>query len=129
MPTRLLVDTHVLLWIAAGDDRLGPIARGALERAEHLVYVSAVTAWEIAIKRALDKLDAPEELEELFDAYRLTPLAVTVEHAMAVEHLPRHHRDPFDRMLVAQARCEGLTIVSNDARLAAYDVPYLSATR
>ena len=128
MSTSLLLDTHVLLWVATRDARLGPRARDAIRDGSTTVCVSAVTAWEIAIKRGLGKLQAPGDVMELVRFYRFSALDVTIDHALGVEHLPNHHRDPFDRLLVSQARSEGLTLVSNDARLAAYDVPYLSAT-
>lgn len=129
MPTSLLLDTHVLLWIATRDDRLGPRARDAIREGATTVYVSAVTAWEIAIKRGLGRLEAPGDVMELVRYYRFDTLDVTIDHALGVEALPLHHRDPFDRLLISQARLEGSTLVSNDVRLAEYDVPYLSATR
>lgn len=127
MPKSLLIDTHVLLWVAMRDSRLGPTASAALRDGRRLVFVSAATAWEIAIKRRLGKLDAPTNYTELLAFYRFSPLDITTEHALAVETLPDHHRDPFDRILVAQAHVEGLTLVSRDARLAAYGVSYLDA--
>lgn len=87
--------------------------------------VSAATAWEIEIKRALGKLSAPEDLPEALAAGGYRPLAVSVHHALAAGRLPPHHRDPFDRMLVAQAVVEGLTIVTGDKRIRGYDVPVL----
>jgi len=128
-PTSLLLDTHVLLWIATRDRRLGRSAADAIRDGGTVVYVSAASAWEIAIKRALGKLDAPTDLGAVLRAYRFTALDVTIDHGLGVEALPPLHRDPFDRMLVAQARTEDLTLVSDDARLAAYDVRYMSATR
>ncbi len=89
----------------------------------NVVFVSAATAWEIAIKRALGKLTTPEDayMAELH-AHRFTPLNITTEHALAVEKLPPHHIDPFDRMLVAQAQEEQLTLVTRDKRLGLYSV-------
>jgi len=127
--TSLLLDTHVLLWVATRDDRLGPRARDAIRDGTTTVFVSAVTAWEIAIKRALGKVEVPGDVMELVRFYRFDALDITIDHALGVEALPSHHRDPFDRLLVSQARSEGLTLVSNDARLAEYDVSYLPATR
>ena len=125
----LLLDTHVLLWIAAGEDALGPRAKEAIAVGRRMVFVSAASAWEIAIKARLGKLDAPNDLGEMLDHYRFTPLDVTTRHAMAVRTLPDLHRDPFDRMLVAQARTEGLTLVSHDPQVLAYEVASLPATR
>ncbi len=89
-------------------------------RSSTLVYVSAATTWEIEIKRALGKLNAPENLEGELSASHFVPLAITVAHSVAAAKLPRHHDDPFDRMLIAQASLEGLTLVTSDRRLEGY---------
>lgn len=124
----LLIDTHVLLWVLDDDTSLSPAAHAAITDGRNVVFVSAATAWEIAIKKALGKLHAPTEgyLDEL-RRHRFTPLDITTEHALAVESLPPHHTDPFDRMLVAQARVEKLTLVTRDFRLQAYAVPIIRA--
>lgn len=121
----LLLDTHVLLWALSNDAKLGGPARDAITDGSTLVFVSAATAWEIAIKKALGKLEAPDTYPEALRRYRFTPLDISSEHALAVEQLPPHHHDPFDRLLVAQAQLEGLTLVTHDARLGAYDVKVL----
>lgn len=123
----LLLDTHTLIWVFTGDEGLSVRARGAIRDGRNLVYVSAATAWEIAIKRAPGKLKAPDNLQEGLERYRFASLDISLEHALAVERLPAHHRDPFDRMLVAQARVEGMTLVTRDSRIKAYDVPILEA--
>lgn len=123
----LLLDTHVLLWVASGDARLSSAARHVIRDGRRMVYVSAATAWEISIKKALGKLRAPDDYFAALERYRFTPLDIGTDHALAVEHLESHHADPFDRMLVAQAICEGLRLVTADARLKAYDVPLLEA--
>jgi len=123
----LLLDTHVLLWIAAGEDVLGRRARTAIADARRPVFVSAASAWEIAIKSALGKLDAPEDYLAMLEHYRFTSLDVTSEHALAVRELPNCHRDPFDRMLVAQARTETLTVVTHDPAVMQYDVQVIAA--
>lgn len=125
----LLLDTHVLLWIAAGDDALGPRARDAIADGRTMVFVSAASAWEIAIKARLGKLDAPDDLVDLMEHFRFTSLDVTTAHAMEVRRLPDLHRDPFDRMLVAQARSEGLALVTHDPQVLAYDVASIAARR
>jgi PIN domain nuclease of toxin-antitoxin system len=119
----LLLDTHVFLWAIDDSPNLSPAARAAILDGRNVVYVSAATAWEISIKRAIGKLRTPEGdyLEEL-KLHRFTPLSITTEHALAVEELPHHHKDPFDRMLVAQAQEEHLTIITRDQRLNLYDV-------
>jgi PIN domain nuclease of toxin-antitoxin system len=119
----LLLDTHVFLWAVDNNPNLSPVAREAIVDGHNIVYVSAATAWEISIKRAIGKLKIPESdyLEEL-RLHRFMPLSITTEHALAVENLPSHHKDPFDRMLIAQAQEENLALVTRDPRLKAYDV-------
>ena len=117
----LLLDTHVVLWLLAGEDRrFGPAALVALR--DQLATVSAATVWEIAIKRRLGKLRAPTGLVETVAAAGLQLLSVTALHAEQVAELPDLHRDPFDRLLVSQARLEGLTLVTADAIVRRYDV-------
>lgn len=87
--------------------------------------VSVASVWELEIKRALGKVDAPDDLPEALAAGAYVPLAISMEHAVAAARLPPHHRDPFDRMLVAQAIADGLTIVSGDRRIARYEAPVL----
>lgn len=106
---------------------LAESARKAVADGKNLVYVSAAVVWEIAIKRSLGKLDAPEDLEAAMGANRFLPLPVTVPHALAVATLPDHHRDPFDRLLIALTRHEGFQLVSRDPFMKLYDVPLLEA--
>lgn len=124
---RLLLDTHVLLWWLDGDRRLGAVAASRIEDDATDVYVSAATAWEIAVKRAAGKLAAPFDVSAEIDDEGFLPLAITVEHGVAAGGLPLHHTDPFDRMLVAQARTEGLWLVTSDAAIRQYDVPLIDA--
>jgi PIN domain nuclease of toxin-antitoxin system len=121
----LLLDTHALLWSLGDEQRLSPAAHEVLSGGEVPVYVSAASLWEIAIKRASGKLEAPEELMEEIAGARFTELRVTFAHALLAGALPPHHADPFDRMIVAQAQAEGLAIVTRDARISAYDVAIL----
>jgi PIN domain nuclease of toxin-antitoxin system len=123
--TALLLDTHVLLWSVGDEELLSPAAHDALSAGEVPAYVSAASIWEIAIKRASGKLVVPEDLLEKVAAASFIELGITFEHAVRAGALPVHHRDPFDRMIVAQAQSEGLTVVSADPRIAAYDVPVL----
>lgn len=123
----LLLDTHAFLWWLDDPQLLSEQARDAIADGKNTVYVSAAVAWEIAIKRSLGKLDAPEDLEGAMAASRFLPLPVTVPHALAVARLPDHHRDPFDRLLVAQAQHEGIRLVSRDPALKPYDVQLLEA--
>ena len=119
----LLLDTHAFLWAIDNNPNLTQKARSAIQDGNNIVFVSAATAWEISIKKGLGKLIIPKRdyLEEL-QLHRFTALDITTEHALAVEQLPQHHKDPFDRMLVAQAQVEKLTLVTRDPRIKAYAV-------
>jgi PIN domain nuclease of toxin-antitoxin system len=123
----LLLDTHVLLWWLEDPKKLSERAKKAIQDGRNPVYVSAVVAWEIAIKKALGKLDAPDDLEEVIEASRFLPLPITIPHALAVRSLPDYHRDPFDRMLIAQALHEGFRLVTRDQDIARYPVPQIVA--
>jgi PIN domain nuclease of toxin-antitoxin system len=127
---RLLLDTPVFLWVTADPGRLAEGTRLALAVPENTVFVSAASVWEIAIKRALGRIDFPlEELAPILARAGFDPLPISVPHAIAAGGLPRHHADPFDRMLIAQARAENLTLVSEDAAFAAYEVPLFGQER
>jgi PIN domain nuclease of toxin-antitoxin system len=121
---RLLLDTNVFLWWQADDRRLSEGARAAIASAE-VVFVSAATAWEAAIKAALGRLAYPDTIEAGVEASGFEKLGITLAHAEQAGALPRHHSDPFDRMLVAQALAEGLTLVTNDRILRRYGVSIL----
>lgn len=126
---RLLLDTHVWLWMRGDPERFPGEVRSLLEDPATELHVSAVSAWEIATKEAAGRLRLPLPAAEwLMDPDRrqgLRELPITFAHAIRAGTLPRHHRDPFDRMLVAQAQIEGLTLASADVTLAAYDVTLL----
>jgi PIN domain nuclease of toxin-antitoxin system len=127
----LLLDTQALLWWRQGHRKLGPRARAAIEQEAFGVLVSAATAWELAIKSVINKLtlrDAVERwLPAALDGSGFGTLPVTVTHALAVATLPFHHADPFDRLLIAQAQLENLTIVTADSAFEDYDVKLLDA--
>lgn len=123
---RLLLDTHVFLWWCGNDARLSRELRKKLTDPRVIVHVSAASAWEIAIKQALGRLRIPEPVEKAVAASGFLPLDITFEHARVAGGLPDHHRDPFDRMLVAQAQVEGLALATYDARLAPYGVTRVS---
>lgn len=120
-----LLDTHALLWWLFDDPRLGTAARSVVADPANVVFVSAVSVWEVAIKRAAGKLRAPDDLAVQVDAAGFERLPIGFDHAERVGALPHHHRDPFDRLLVAQAQVEGATLVTGDRALTAYDVPRL----
>jgi PIN domain nuclease of toxin-antitoxin system len=121
---KLLLDTHVFLWWRANDRRLKRIARDAIADAD-VVFVSAVTAWEAAIKAALGRLRYPDTIDAGVEDSGFERLPVTLVHAERAARLPRHHADPFDRMLVAQSEIEDLTLVTHDRALGAYARPIL----
>lgn len=123
----LLLDTHVVLWWLDGATRLGADTRTAIEKPDNYVAVSSITAFEIATKKKLGKLRVPDDLATQLEANAFDELPVTVGHGLAAGDLPPHHRDPFDRLLIAQARLENLTLVTADRSLADYDVPILDA--
>lgn len=122
----LLLDTQPLLWFLIDDQRLKPAARELLADSRNDVFVSAASVWEIAIKVGCGKLTVPPDIATWLPAQlstaRLTPLPISAFHAAAVERLPAHHADPFDRLLIAQAAAENLTIVTRDTQFQRYDV-------
>jgi PIN domain nuclease of toxin-antitoxin system len=121
----LLLDTHILLWALADDSRLPAVVRAAVADGRNRVLVSAASSWEIAIKKALGKLRSPDDLIEQVEHARFEPLDITIEHTLGVAELPLHHADPFDRLLVAQARADRLTLVTMDPKLQPYEVDLL----
>jgi PIN domain nuclease of toxin-antitoxin system len=123
-PQRLLLDTHVFLWWRADDPQLAAAAREAIAHAE-IVAVSAASAWEAAIKARLGRLRLPEPFAKGVTDSGFSELSVRFAHAERAADLPRHHAVPFDRMLVAQAQIEGLTLVTHDSSIWRYDVPVL----
>ncbi len=126
MAQSLLLDTHTLLWAIDGGRQLRQVARDAIFH-DSRVYVSAASYWEIAIKTAIGKLQPAENPLEFIQGSGFTELPITFRHAEIAASLPLHHRDPFDRMLVAQAQAEALTIVTDDSQITRYDVATMSA--
>jgi PIN domain nuclease of toxin-antitoxin system len=119
----LLLDTHAALWWLTDDARMGGNAATHLVDGGNTVLLSAAVVWEVAIKSSLGKLEAPPAFAETLVDGGALPLAIAIEHAARVADLPWHHRDPFDRMLVAQALVEGAGIVTHDQKIAEYGVP------
>jgi PIN domain nuclease of toxin-antitoxin system len=128
---RLLLDTHVWLWMIGDDERLNEPTHTALTDPENDIFLSAAAVWELAIKRAAGKLKftGSPAVQVAIHLKRsgVFPLPITADHALAAAALPMHHRDPFDRMMIAQALAEDLTLSTADARLSAYEVPLLMA--
>ena len=122
----ILLDTFPVIWWLDDDATLSSEARDAISQTDR-VFVSAVTIWEMAIKKAKGRLMAPDDLEERLLEAGFEPLGMEWEHARVAGGLPQHHRDPFDRMLVAQAIVEHLSVVTRDAMLARYEVPIIRA--
>ena len=123
---RYLLDTHTLLWARAEPDVLSADALAVLESSDSALYLSVASLWECAIKSSIGKLDVPDEFYRTVAAdYEV--LGIEMSHIEACAKLPMHHRDPFDRMLVAQARLGGLTLLTRDRDIAKYDVPVVTA--
>jgi len=128
---RILLDTHAWLWTVSAPERLSSHARGLVEGREHELYLSAASAWEIAIKYSQGKLRLPDPplkfVPSRLQQLGVVSLPIDHVHALHVSTLPEHHRDPFDRLLVAQAQLEHLSILTSDAVFAAYDVRTIAA--
>ena len=126
---RLLLDTQIFLWFLSDESRIPAEAREAIESSENSVLVSAASVWEIAIKASIGRLEIVRadvmRLPVLIDRAGFDELPVLARHAVAVSALPMHHRDPFDRLLIAQARTEGLALVTMDPAIRRYDVEIL----
>lgn len=129
---RILIDTRCWLWMTLAPERFSTAARALVEAEENLLFLSAASAWEIAIKHALGKLRLPEPpvtyVPARLAALGIQPLAIEHQHALHVATLPAHHRDPFDRLLVAQAQIEDLQILTADPLIKAYEVATIAAT-
>jgi len=123
----LLLDTHTVLWWLDRHEELSKQARAAIADAGSTVFLSAVAVWEMRIKEAVGKLVLPDRFQEVLAAQAFVDLPITIEHAHRVAELPPIHRDPFDRMLVAQAHCERFTIVTRDPEIPRYGVRTLVA--
>jgi PIN domain nuclease of toxin-antitoxin system len=119
----LLLDTHAAIWWIADDERFGKVAEQLVLDPDARVLFSAVVMWEVTIKRRLGKLTVPDDWSQQLLNGGAVELPISLAHAAKVGDLPDHHRDPFDRLLVAQALIEDATLISRDRALAAYDVP------
>ena len=126
---RLLLDTHALLWWLAGDSRLGPQAAAVIADPHNEIYVSAASTWEISIKVAIGKLQAPDNMSSIIEEEGFSPLPISPYHGDQAGQLPDHHKDPFDRMLVAQAQAEGLILMTQDQAVMQYPVRTMAADK
>ncbi len=119
---KYLLDTNILIWWLETNTRLSPRIKHIINEKGNSIYVSSISAWEMNIKKAIGKLTTPDDLEEVIALNHFIPLSVTIAHAMQVKHLPLHHRDPFDRMIIAQAQLEQFAIITADPIFEKYSV-------
>jgi PIN domain nuclease of toxin-antitoxin system len=126
---KLLLDTHIFIWLVEGSENLSQIARSAIEDESNRLHLSIVSLWEITIKISLDKLQLKIPLEEVIENFILPSsieiLPIHLSHLLVLQNLPPHHRDPFDRLLISQAKSESLTLVSADNSFSQYVVERL----
>ncbi len=122
-----LLDTHTLLWWLSENPILSTEAKTIIATPQNLIFVSAVSAWEISIKKAIGKLEAPDDLEQAIAYNNFTPLEITIQDGNLAGKLPNYHNDPFDRMLVAQAMNNNLTIITKDSKIPQYQVKTILA--
>lgn len=121
----LLLDTHIVLWWFSDSTKLSKNSKKIISDTNNIIFVSAATAWEISIKRNLGKLSAPDELGKALEINGFQPIAITLEHAELAGSLPRHHDDPFDRMLIAQSKIDQLTLLTHDKHFKTYKIDLL----
>ncbi|MGE4546127.1 MAG: type II toxin-antitoxin system VapC family toxin [Pedobacter sp.] len=117
---RFLLDTHVLLWWLDDSPKLGPRCKELIGDQRNEVFVSAATTWEISIKKALGKLEAPEDIDSIVEDEGFSKLPISLYHGQLAGSLPVLHRDPFDRMLIAQAQSDGLILMTSDENIRLY---------
>ena len=125
---RFLLDTHTFLWWLNDSPQLGPRCRQMISNDRNQVFVSAATTWEISIKMAIGKLRAPEDMDSVVEDEGFSKLPISLYHGQLAGSLPAHHRDPFDRMLIAQAQAEGLILITADENISLYNLLLKSAS-
>lgn len=125
---RILLDTHVLIWWFNGDEKLGENAIQNIVNPENIIFVSAATVWEMSIKQKMGKLIAPDDIESKIEQAGFSALPISLFHAQQAGLLSLHHKDPFDRMLIAQAQAEGLEILTKDEHFPAYGTRLINAS-
>lgn len=119
---RFLLDTHVLLWWLDDSAELGPRCKELIADQRNQIYISAATTWEISIKKALGKLEAPDDIDSIVEDEGFSKLPISLYHGQLAGSLPMLHRDPFDRMLIAQAQAEGLILMTSDSNIGQYNL-------
>ncbi len=119
---KLLLDTHILLWWLTQDLKLSQTETDIITDPDNLVFVSAATAWEIAVKKMIGKLEAPDDLPAALAANNFLELPIAIEHSQKLYKLPLHHHDPFDRIMISQAMSEDLILMTRDTKIALYDI-------
>ena len=122
-----LIDTHILIWWLEGSEKLSTKVRDVLKNGENTIYFSSGAIWEMVIKQSLGRLDMPDNIEDVLRSESIDVLPITAPHALAVADRPHHHRDPFDRIQIAQAQHEGLVLISQDREFEKYAVRLLKA--
>lgn len=122
---RYLLDTHIFIWWMESNKKLSSVCTKEINDPHNDIYISSVVAWEITIKKSLGKLYTPDNFEEALNKKQLIPLPITIRHTLQVKHLPNYHKDPFDRLLIATAQINNLTIITADKQFAQYDVKVL----
>ncbi len=123
----LLLDTHVLIWALENNPTLSNPAIEAIQNGKNNIFISAASVWEMSIKKAIGKLEVPNNLQQELEQHRFTMLDINFKHAQLAGELPDIHKDPFDRMLIAQAKSEKLTLITRDKYISRYDVKILKA--
>ena len=123
----LLLDTHTVIWFLENNPTLSKEALEAIQDENNIIFVSAVTAWEITVKKAIGKLKAPDNLQEELESHYFEPLSITMKHCLEVGNLPPYHQDPFDRLLIAQSKVESLTLVTRDSKIHEYNIKCIKA--
>jgi PIN domain nuclease of toxin-antitoxin system len=119
---KILLDTHILIWWLSKASRLSQTEIDLITDSDNFIFVSAATAWEIAVKKMIGKLEAPDDLPVALAINNFLELPITIEHSQKLYQLPLHHNDPFDRIMIAQAMSEDLTFMTRDAKIALYDI-------
>lgn len=118
----LLLDTHIVLWWLSDSNKLSKKSRSLISDVNNIIFVSVATGWEIAIKKSIGKLVAPDDFSQALQVNGFQPVSITLEHAELAGSLPRHHDDPFDRMIIAQNKIENLTLLSHNKHFKLYDI-------